>query len=61
MQARVRAQHETLNGCLKNWGILSQVYQHDIMRHGKVFRACAVVTQLTIENGEPLFEVEYED
>jgi hypothetical protein len=31
------------------------------MSHGDVFRACAVVTQLTIENGEPLFEVEYED
>jgi hypothetical protein len=22
---------------------------------------CAVITQLTIENGEPLFEVEFED
>ncbi len=42
-------------------GILSQVYRHDIMRHGEVFWAYAVVTQLTIENGEPLFEVEYED
>jgi hypothetical protein len=31
------------------------------MWHGKVFRACAVVMQLTIENGEPRFEVEYED
>jgi hypothetical protein len=31
------------------------------MRHSKVFQACAVVTQLTIENGEPLFEVEYKD
>jgi hypothetical protein len=29
------------------------------MRHGDVFRACAVVTQLTAENGEPLLEVEY--
>jgi hypothetical protein len=45
----------------KNWGILSQIYHHDIMRHGDVFQACAVVTQLTIENGEPLFEVEYKD
>jgi hypothetical protein len=45
----------------KNWGILSQVYCHDIMRHGNVFQACAVVTRLTIENGELLFEVEYED
>jgi len=61
MQGRVRARHETLNGWLKNWGVLSQVYRHDIMRHGDVFRACAVVTQLTIENGEPLSEVEYED
>ena len=42
----------------KKWGILYQVYCHDIMRHGDVFRACAVVTQLTIENGEPLFKVD---
>jgi hypothetical protein len=46
---------------LKNWGILSQVFCHDIMQHGDVFRACAVVTQLTIENGEPLFKVEYKE
>ncbi len=26
MQGQVRAHHETLNGCLKNWGILSQVF-----------------------------------
>jgi hypothetical protein len=61
MQGRVRACHETLNGRLKNWVILSQVYRHDIMRHGNVLRACAVVMQLTIKNGEPLLEVEYED
>jgi hypothetical protein len=61
MQGRVRAHHEMLNGWLKNWGTLSKVYRHNIVRHGKVFRVCAVVTQLTIENGEPLFEVEYKD
>ncbi len=61
MQGRVRARHEMLNGRLKNWGILSQVFRHHIMMHGDVFRACAVVTQLTIQDGEPLFEVEYED
>jgi len=60
MQGRARARHETLNGQLKNWGILSQVFCHHITMHGDVFRACAVVTQLTIENGEPLFEVECE-
>ena len=61
MQGRVRAHHEMLNGQLKNWGILSQVFRHHIMMHVDVFRACAVVTQLTVENGEPLFEVEYAD
>ena len=29
IQARVRSQHETFNGCLKFWGILGQVYRHD--------------------------------
>jgi hypothetical protein len=38
MQGRVRARHEMLNGRLKNWGILSQVFfRHDIRRHGEVF------------------------
>ena len=61
MQGRVRAHHETLNGRLKNWGILSQVFRLHIMMHGDVFQGCAVVTQLTIQDGEPLFEVEYGD
>ncbi len=57
----MRGSHETFNGRLKNWGILSQVYRHHIMPHDDVFRACAVVTQLTVADGEPLFEVEYGD
>ncbi len=61
MQGKARAHHETFNGWLKNWGILSQVYRHNIMSHGDVFRACGVVTQHTVANGEPLFEVEFED
>jgi hypothetical protein len=61
MQGRVRAFYDMLNGWLKNWGILSQVFHNHISMHGDVPRACAVLTQLTIENGEPLFEVEYRD
>ncbi len=34
MQARVRPWHETFNRQLKNWGILSQDYHHNIMDHG---------------------------
>ena len=61
MQGRVRVRHEMLNGRLKNWGILSQVFRHDIRCHGDVFQAFLVITQLTIEHGEPLFVVEYGD
>jgi hypothetical protein len=61
MQGHVRAHHETLNGHLKNWGILPHVIHHGIWHHGDVFWACTVITQLTIEHGEPLFAVEYGD
>ena len=61
MQGCVRARHETLNGRLKTWGILSQVFGHNILCHGKVLRACAVLMQLAINDGEKLFEVEYGD
>jgi hypothetical protein len=60
MQGRPRARHETFNGRLKNWGIPSQVFRHHISLHGNVFWARAV-TQLAIDNGEPLFRVEYGD
>ena len=52
IQGRARTRHETLNGRLKNWGILSQVFRHHIRMHGDVFRACAVVTQLTVDRRE---------
>jgi hypothetical protein len=58
MQGRVRARHETFNRRLKNWGILSQVFRHHISLHGDVIRTCAVLTQLAINNGEPLFGVD---
>jgi hypothetical protein len=43
------------------WGILSQVYRHNIACHGKVFRAIAIITQLAIKNGRLLFPVDYKD
>ena len=62
MSGRVRARHKTLNGRLKTWGILSQVFRHRITLHGTALRACAVVTQIAIADcGESLFEAEYVD
>ncbi len=59
MSGRARARHETLNGRLKNWGILSQVFRHRIQLHGAVFRACAVMTQVGINIGESDESSEY--
>jgi len=54
-----RRRHETANGVFKFWGCLNSVYRHDIDFHQDVFYACAVLVQLKIECGDPLFQVEY--
>ena len=59
MQKRVQGRHETANARLKSFQILDQVYQHDPTQHGYVFRAVAVLVQLSIKNGDPLFGVNY--
>ena len=61
MQGIVRNRQETVNKRFKQWGILKQVYRHDIPDHGDVFRAIAVITQIAINNSEPLFSVDYDD
>jgi hypothetical protein len=44
MQGRVRLHHKMLNGQLKSWAILYQVFCHHILLHVDVFQACMVVT-----------------
>ena len=61
MQQRVRNRQETVNKRFKNWGILKQVYRHNITKHGDIFRAIVVITQLSITNGEQLFACGYSD
>ena len=61
MQSRVRSRHETVNKRFKQWGILNQIYRHNLDNHAYVFRAVVVLTQLSMENGEPLFPVRYKD
>ena len=58
-QKRVQGRHETVNTRLKAFKILSDVYRHDVVQHGYVFRAVAVIVQLSIKNGDPLFETKY--
>ena len=57
----MRRCQETINKRFKQFGVLKQIYRHDIRDHGSAFRCVAIVTQLSIENGEPLFSVDYQD
>jgi hypothetical protein len=61
MKALARARHEVINSRLKQWGVLKQVFRHNLDNHGKIFFAIANVTQLSIETYGPPFEVLYND
>jgi hypothetical protein len=61
MQSVVRRRHETVNKRFNQWNILKSVFRSEITMHGQAFRFVAIVTQLAIQNGEPLFSVDYED
>ena len=61
MQSLVRRRQEHVNKRFKQWGILKQSYRHDMTKHGYVFMSIATITELQIENGQPLMDVEYED
>ena len=52
-----RAQHETINGRLKMWGILSEMFRHGRDKHYIAFRSVLVLEQIKIENGHPPFQV----
>ena len=56
-----RRRQETVNRRFKQWKILSDVFRHDLGMHGRVFSAIATITQLVIQHGEPLFQVDYND
>jgi hypothetical protein len=59
MKENIRARHETVNRRFKQFNCLKN-FRHSIDLHGYCFDAIAVITQLGIENGEPLFQVHYE-
>jgi hypothetical protein len=60
-QSAVRSRHETLNKHYKDWGALRWLYRHSPVSHSKVMHAIVNIVQVTILNGEPLFQVEYQD
>ena len=55
MKSRARACQETANKRFKQFRILHNTFRHDITKHKHVFGSIVVITQLSIEHGEPLF------
>ena len=41
-----RARHETINRRMKQFGCLHQAYRHNLAKHGTLFRAVVVATQV---------------
>lgn len=59
-KARLRARHESLNGRLKDWRILFDIYRHPIDNHVHVLEAVAVLVQYQLDNGHPIFDANTE-
>ena len=57
-KSELRSRHETVNRRFKSWGILQQAFRSDRRRHQFVFYAIAVMTQMSIDNGNVLFSCE---
>jgi hypothetical protein len=49
------------NRLFKRSNTLGRTFRHDRRLHGSAFRAVAVLTQLAIENGAPLFGSVYDE
>ena len=61
MKNQVRSRQETINRRLKNLAILNVMCCHYLMEHGIFFWVIVVITQIGINGGERLFEVDYSD
>ena len=61
MAGITRQRHETVNRRFKQWKCMVERFRHGAVKHSWCFRSVAIFTQLAIEDGEPAFQVEYED
>jgi hypothetical protein len=59
-KSRVRGRHENVNGFLKKFSVLDDVFRHKLQeKHQMCFEAIAVITQLRFEFHGHLYDVEY--
>ena len=55
----ILARHETVNRRIKQFRCMGSKFRHDLHLHPRFFHAVVNLCQLTIENGEPLFQVDF--
>jgi len=55
-KARVRSRHETFNGRIRDFSVLSNTFRHKQDKHKHAFEAVCVTIQYQMENGNPLFD-----
>jgi hypothetical protein len=53
----IMSRHETVNKRLRQFRILYHSFRHSIEKHKTCFSAVLNITELILENGEPLFSV----
>jgi len=56
--ALAQARHESYNNRFKKFAALKNTFRHSVKLHQDVFYAVAVITQLRIENGDTLFDID---
>ena len=59
MQQVARSRHETVNARFKKFKILSTPYRGDLNKHYNFLTAIAVITQVSINEGNKLFQIKY--
>ncbi len=56
---QVLARHETFNARIKQLSCLQNTFRHALHLHPRFFHAVVNITQIMIENGNPLYSVEF--
>ncbi len=61
MAGKARSRHEIMNRRFKVFNVLTKRFRHPLNKHSTCFRAAAVLAQLNVQHGMPIFHVEYCD
>ena len=56
-KARARLRLKTLNGRIKNFKVLSEMFRHNQSKFAITFEAIVVIVQYQMDNGSPIFYV----